>query len=113
MPSHVVAALRRGLSPRPDATVLHQAVPATASLPEPGSCREEPRLRPLLGSAGALRRQGERRAMRRKLAEASAARATGRYARALEDARAVQDEAAAEEAASEWLLIKMIRGLDT
>jgi eukaryotic-like serine/threonine-protein kinase len=79
----------------PDATAIQNAATATASLPLVRGCTDENRLRHRtdLPSDPAVRE--EVRALRSRLSRASAARATGRYGEALEQAEAVRKAASA------------------
>jgi eukaryotic-like serine/threonine-protein kinase len=79
----------------PDATAVEQTAMATASLPLVRACTDENRLRHRPDPPSDPTVQAEIRAFRSRLSRASAARATGRYAEALQEAQTVQEEASA------------------
>jgi eukaryotic-like serine/threonine-protein kinase len=79
----------------PDATAVLKAATATASLPRVRVCTDEERLRHRPEPPSDLVRREQIRALRSRLSRASAARATGRYTKALGQAEAVLEEASA------------------
>jgi eukaryotic-like serine/threonine-protein kinase len=73
----------------PDANAVQNAATATASLPLVRTCTDENRLRHHAEPPSDPAARDEIRALRSRLSRASAAHATGRYAEALEQAKAV------------------------
>jgi eukaryotic-like serine/threonine-protein kinase len=77
----------------PDATVVKKTATATASLPLVRACTDENRLRHRTDPPTDPAAREQIRALRSRLSRVAAARATGRYAEALEEAEAVLEEA--------------------